>query len=190
MNITKATLKVLTRLKWCSYQQWTATLKTLAISKTLLLIPTLNQISLLRVKVVTKSEKMMLDSLMNVATTTGKQVPYEKVTHNKCSYWFGMEPLDLSHDKCYGTLVSCWGKHPFVTKIKLSYEFAQSAVNVYGVGYGNRMTTACGGLNMYFKEGGRDNWRPHPTPMVAPNEVGLHQYFNNRQKNDFYNAIT
>ena len=180
MNVTKASLKVLTRLKWCSFQQWTDTLKKLAISKTLLLIPRLDHTAFLRDKVVTSSEKIILNSLLT---------NYEKVTHNNYSYWFGLEPYDLHHKACFGTMVSCWGKHPLVTKIELSYEFAQAALGVYGLGYGNRLTTACGGLNMYFKERGRDDWRPHPTPMVATNEVGLHQYFNNRQKNDLYNAM-
>ena len=189
VNVPLEKLKDLTSLKWCHYKAFRKRLLQLGHSKCKLIVPSLEGIEMLRVKIIGDSELAILRRRMMEAETLLKSLPYEKKENSKIQYWYGHEPFNLHDPNCLGTMVSCWGKHPLVNKLKLSYELAAAAIGVFSNGYGNRATSACEGLNMYFKNEGRDTQRPHPTPMVASAEIGLHQYFNNKQKNDFYNAI-
>jgi hypothetical protein len=187
VNVPLEKLKDLTSLKWCHYKAFRKRLLQLGHSKCKLIVPSLEGIEMLRVKIIGDSELAILRRRMMEAETLLKSLPYEKKENSKIQYWYGHEPFNLHDPNCLGTMV--WGKHPLVNKLKLSYELAAAAIGVFSNGYGNRATSACEGLNMYFKNEGRDTQRPHPTPMVASAEIGLHQYFNNKQKNDFYNAI-
>jgi hypothetical protein len=189
-NISKRSLKLLTNLKWCDRQCFLDKLKELTVSTTNLVVPILDSNRMLRIKVIDSKDVSKLQWKIKQAEASQTIAPFQTIRLNSCRYWFGKETADLNHGDSYGTLVSCWGRHPLVTKLQLSYKVAHAVLGVFGNGYGSRTTSACGGLNMYFKNEGRDTSRPHPTPMMAENEVPLHQYFNSKMKNDFYNAVT
>jgi hypothetical protein len=178
-NMTKKSLKELTKLKWCDEKEFEGKILQLAVSTTQLLVPVLSHNTVLKIKLVTKTEYDSLCQRLQLR-------PYLTNTHG---YLFAKYD-NQSCDTTTGIMVSCWAKHPLVTKLKLSYEFGEAAIGVFGNGHGQRdVSETCAGMNMYFKNSGRDTWRPHPSPFTAANEVALQQYFNNDQRNDLYHAM-
>jgi hypothetical protein len=178
-NIKKQSLKQLTQLKRCDVNKFKNKILELAISTTQLLVPVIHNDIILKIKLVTLQEYHSLQNKL-------QQKPYVTKTHG---YLFAA-PGNQSNESKAGVMVSCWAKHPLVTKLQLSYEFTKGAIGVFGNGHGQRdVSETCAGMNMYFKNGGRDTWRPHPSPFIAAAEVGLHQYFNNDQRNDLYHAM-
>jgi hypothetical protein len=102
-NMTKKSLKELTKLKWCDEKEFEKKILQLAVSTTQLLVPVLCNNTSLKIKIVTKKE---YDSLC----TRFHMKPYVTNTHG---YLFA-EHENRSCDPTTGVMVSCWAKHPLV----------------------------------------------------------------------------
>jgi len=127
-----------------------------------LVVPTLVNGSL-RIKVVSSDECKSLQ-------TQGMQ----ELEHNGDHYLFGHEDSDLKNTP--GCLVSVWGNSPLASNPQLTCEFASAMLDVYGPGYGSRRISQCMGMNLCRDS--RNTQQPHPSPFVADEDIGDHQYFN------------
>ena len=102
---------------------------------------------------------------------------FEVVKHSKFEFYFGFEPLNLDHPQAYGTLMSYWNEDPKVTKLRLSYCFAEVCLGVLGKGFGSRPSVPSLGSNSYFKPEGRGTDATTSSPAQDDNERALQQYY-------------
>jgi len=101
----------------------------------------------------------------------------EWVNEGKVEFFFGSEPRNLKNKFAYGTLVSYWAEDEKVTKLRMSYAFAEVAHGVLGKGFGSRASVPSVGSNSYFKKFGRGTDATTSSPAQADNERREHQYF-------------
>jgi hypothetical protein len=122
----------------------------------------------LKIKLVTNEEFHVLQLKKN----------HIALTCNGMEYIFGQEAkpgLDI------GITISEWHRSTLKEETIMTYNFFESCVCVYGLGFGSRARSKCLGLNAY--RDARTSTRPHPTPFVADEDIALHQYFNKQLQN-------
>ena len=90
---------------------------------------------------------------------------------------FGLEPLNLHDPKAYGILVSSWSEEKKVTKLRLSYRFAEVCLGVLGHGFGSRPSVPSLGSNSYFKKYGRGTDATTSSPAQDDTERSEQQYY-------------
>ena len=102
---------------------------------------------------------------------------FEAIVDGKFEMFFGMEPLNLNHPQAYGTLVSYWKEDNKVTKLGLTYRFAEVCLGVLGKGFGSRPSVPSLGSNSYFKPHGKGTEATTSSPAQADSERREQQYF-------------
>jgi hypothetical protein len=140
----------------------------------LLLVPRQSANQSWRVKVISLDVFNKLQSQSYQQSGLWKR--YEFVSTHTHKFLLGRESYDLF--KTPGVLVSTWG-YNMGSIPRVTYEFASTLVNAFGVGFGNRHCSSCFGHNCYH--GCRMSNRPHPTPCVDILEISKQQYYRERQ---------
>jgi len=146
VDITSETLTRAVKLKWQNEDSFKKLLREEYVRKRTLLVPKLEEVDELRIKVVTKKE---WDFLCRKGGINDR-------AESKCklvSYLFGFEPKDLNHSSCKGVMVSCWGNKGKATSQKLGYGFANATICAYRRGYGSRRRSKCWVLSLQPKGG-------------------------------------
>lgn len=197
-NIDKNVLANLNSLCWCSSEEYEAAVRENSTSSTIFVIPT-NVGNGLRIKVINEDE---FSALMRRAKpskgrtiSTTEQVEYVHYTSKEdgeenLHYFFGQEHKDLNHPHSrIGVMVSCWATCQFKESLKFSYEAVCRAIASFGRGYGDRNRAKCLGMNRYSQKQGRLSQRPHPTPFIADDEIGKHEYFNANNVNQLSQPV-
>ena len=123
-----------------------------AVSRNRVIIPRLvgeTGFECVRIKIIDRAELAILNGLQK---QPGKERLFEKVTtgYPGTVYFFGWEPDDLNARHSLGILVSFWSKDPKVTKLKLTYGFAEACLGVFGLGYGGRSSVPSYGMNVWL----------------------------------------
>ena len=111
----------------------------------------------LRIKVVDQKERNCLRG----------STKFEAIVHRNMEMFFGFEPLNLSHPHAYGTLFSYWKEDNKVTKLGLTYRFAEVCLGALGKGFGSRPSVPSLGSNSYFKPYGKGTEATTSSPAQA-----------------------
>jgi hypothetical protein len=178
-----ASAKELVKRNWLSQDEFDRCVRKACVSQHKLIVPTLVE-GFLRIKIINQNE------FSAIRRGIHNGIPFEEVTpdwDNDMYFFFGKEPFHMAHPMPYGLLVSSWKQDKHVTQRQLSYSFAKAAIHVFGAGYGSRGVSESIGLNIYVNAKGRGTNRPHPSPLIADEDIGHHQYFNMKQGNDLLN---
>ena len=139
-----------------------------AVGSRTLVVPMMKK-QYLRIKVVSELEFQKLKC-------EGK---HDFLATEKDSYLFGFE--DICLDKTPGLLVSLWVSENILPSSEIKYGYIEDVQSVYGRrGFGGRSCSNCLGFNGY--RDAKNSFRPLPSPLIAPNEVHLHQFYNYEQE--------
>lgn len=90
VNVPLEKLRELTSLKWCHYKVFRKRLLQLGHSKCKLIVPSLEGIDMLRVKIIGDSERIILTRRMKEAEALQKPLPFEKKKTPKFSIGMDM----------------------------------------------------------------------------------------------------
>ena len=197
MDIDAQTIKGLYKLGWMSQSQLDDYFRSRGHSRQLHVVPSLVNKEL-RIKVIDDREyqrllshrtkyDLLLVSEDGIQKRT-KCLPAGLKLNKRLSFLFGVEPRNLNHPDCVGYMLSNWEVHPFVTKMRVSYEFACAVTAVFGAGFGDRVIARCFGPNAYMST--RYSKRPHGSPFTAEEEIQLQEYRNNKQRMDLMAPYT
>ena len=106
---------------------------------------------------------------------------FEAIVHQRMEMFFGSEPFNLNDPQAYGTLLSYWKEDDKVTKLRLTYNFAEVCLGVVGKGFGSRPSVPSLGSNSYFKPHGKGTDATTSSPAQADSERKQQQYYRSSQ---------
>jgi hypothetical protein len=161
-------MKVAAEDKWMEPQEFQELLTSKQIARKTLVVPRVPE-SGLRIKIVDVQDYSVIKSLKHCEVLED----LEDVV-----FLFGVEPLNLRNKRCYGEMVSHWGKDPKVTKLSLGYDFIVFCLAILGIGFGSRgETVPSHGLNWYGKPEGRGTAATIGSPAQALEDIMEQQYY-------------